>query len=728
MYRSLTLLLVLLAGAFAAPVLGCDFDDDDGPDVALVLSGGGALASTQIGALILIEELGIPIHCVAGTSMGAVVGALYAGGYSPQEIREIFQDVRWGELFNPPRKRRDRGYLEKEREDEYLSDYVAGFGENGVLLPGGVASMAGLKAFYRELLFHVPVNGDFDDLTVPYRAVATDVSTGKARAFGEGDLVEAMLASMALPAVFGPRLIDGRVYLDGGLAENLPVKTAVAMGADIIIAIDNTLEPPELGPNTSFADIAQQLGRLLVWQNYQDQVALLDEDDVLIRPDVTGFSISEFSRVEDGVARGQAATREQIPRLRRIAGMARPAPTPPRERTTPEIDRSLRVENSSVIDDERVLARLDLEVQDFDRPERVQRKLRDLASFGGFGEVDLSQDGLSPVLTVKERPLGRTLVSMGLRAQSNLDGDSNYGLLARVSQRPFSRKGGELSLSTELGTNLGVTAELYQPFGNDGRFFAQPTLGFRAQEILFDIEDFRVGEFWQQSGTFQVRVGRELGDWGILALDALATTGRVRPQVTVAPDVFTTERYTLAGGGAKFGVDTLDRGNWPVAGARLDLSAQFLREVDESAQNNKYRFSYLQAASFGSFGFALRLQGESIESENDDPVEILALGGFRRLSAFSPNSLPTNRYGLASVEVFRRLTGTDAVFSFPLYAGMTLEYANVAFDFFDQGVEENYGAVGAYLGADTLIGPIALGFGHSDEGRYSFFLNIGTAF
>jgi NTE family protein len=726
--RRLVALPLLLLALTAIDSRACDFNDDDGPDVGLVLSGGGALASTQIGALLLLKELGVPIHCVAGTSMGAVVGAFYAAGYEPEEIRDIFKEAPWGELLAPPKYRRDRGYLEKERQDEYFSDYVAGIGEDGkVLLPGGVSSMANLKRFYRKLMFNVPQDSDFDDLRVPYRAVATDVSTGKARVFGEGDLVEVVLASMALPAVFGPRKVDGRVYLDGGLAQNLPVEAALDMGADIIIAIDNTLEPPEMGSTASFADITQQLGRLLVWQNYQRQVDLLDEDDVLIRPDPTGFNISEFYRVDDGVDRGQTAAREQVDRLREIAATARSAPTRAAP-ATPQLDSALVIVNETVVDDERVLARLDYEPSDLDLPEQLERKLRDITSFGGFGEVDFSQNGLAPVLTVDERPLGRTLVSLGLRAQSNFDGDSNYGLLARVSRRPFSGSGGELSLSGQVGTNLGATAELYQPYGKDGRFFVQPALAFRAEEILFDIEDFRVGEFWQQRATMQVRVGRELGEWGVFSFDALVNTGRIRPQVTVDPELFGIERYTLGGVGARFGVDTLDTGDWPHAGTRLVAVAQHLESLVEDDQNNKYRLFFLQAAQAGGFGFNFRLRAESIQSENDNPVEILALGGFRQLSAFSPNSLPTNQYALASVEVFRNLSGTQQVFSFPLYAGMTLEYANVQFDFFSQGAEENYGSLGLYLGADTLIGPLQLGVGLADEGRYSFFLNVGRTF
>ncbi|MEM9388493.1 MAG: patatin-like phospholipase family protein [Pseudomonadota bacterium] len=712
----------------APPIRACDFDDDDGPDIGLVLSGGGALASTQIGVLQVLEELGVPIHCISGTSMGSVVGALYATGYRAEEIEQIFAEAPWNELFNAPLRRRDNGYLEKERRDRFLTGYVGGIGEDGsFLLPGGLASMSELKAFYRSLLFAVPRDSDFDELVVPFRAVATDISTGEAHVFRGGDLVEAVLASMALPAVFAPREIDGRAYLDGGLAQNLPVQAVLDMGADIVIAIDLTLKPPELEPTASIADVTQQLGRLLVWQNHKHQLALLDDDDLLIRPESEGFSITAFDRVMEGVARGRAAVEASREGLEHIRRTARPASRAPRPEI-PSFEPQIAIANSTVIDDDAVLTRLDYAPSDLDDATLLSRKLRDIRSFGGFGEVDFSHDGIRPVLVLNERPLGRTLISMGLRAQSNLDGDSNYGLLAEVSRRPFSSNGGELRLSGEFGTNLGATVELHQPFGANSRFFVQPGIEYRAEEILFDIADFRVGEFWQQAGNLRLRLGRELGAWGVLSAETIATVGRVRPQVTVDPDTFQTEKYALLGVGARFAVDTLDSGHWPLAGSRLISSIQYLESLDEQGQNTKYRLSFLQAAHKGSFGFGFRVRAESVDSDDDEPIEILSLGGFRQLSAFSPNSLPTNRYALASVEVFRRLTNTDQVFSLPLYAGLSVEYANVAFDLFSQGAEENIGSVGVYLGADTPIGPTSIGIGLSDEGRYAVFLNIGTTF
>jgi NTE family protein len=730
MSRLSTLPLVLLSLLLPPLASACVNPTDEGPTVALVLSGGGALANTQIGAMAVIEELDIPVHCIVGTSMGSVVAALYAAGYDAEEIRRIFRDAPWPDLMGNTKSRRDVPYLEKERTDDYYSDYLAGITSDGLALPGGLIGMGSLQFYFRRLLYHVPLEADFDtDLRVPYRAVAMNLSTGEATPFGDGDLVEAMLASMAVPGVFTPRYIDGQVYVDGGLAQNLPVQTALDMGADIVIGIDLTIEPPKMGRRVAITDVTLQLNRLTVWKAYKEQLKLLSELDVVIQPDIEGLGVGSFEKAELGYQRGREAVAPHVAALEHIREIAAPARQRRLDPAIPSaVDERLLIRNDTDVRDSALEKRLAFESEDLQRPEQLNRKLRDLASFGGFGQVDLAVDGLSPVLSVSERPLGTTLVQAGLRATSNLDGDSTFGLLGRLSRRPFGPGGGEFSISGEFGSNLGLTAELYKAFGSEGRFFLVPTLAYRAEELLFDIEDTRIGEFWQQSNTLQVRLGRELGQWGLMSVEGLVTNGRIRPQVTIAPDVFETRKYELGGFGVRFAMDTLDNIFFPRSGTRFGASAQRLADFDDGDTNNKYRLGLLKPATFGRTTVALRVQGEAIQSESDEPIEILSLGGFRRLSAYSQNSIPSDQYLLGSFEISHRLDAIDRVATLPFYAGLSVEYANVVLQSFEQDLERNLGSIAAYVGADTVLGPVFFGFGATEAGRYTFFLNVGGTF
>lgn len=712
-----------------ASAVACDSDDTNGQDVALVLSGGGALATTQIGALLVIEEMGVPIHCVVGTSMGSVIGGLYASGYEPDEIAKIFETSDWAAIFRGEIERRDKPYLQKEIEDEYFSGYAAGITKEGVRLPGGLSDMRGLRAHYRRLLAHLSIEEDFNALRVPYRAVATDLSTGEPVAIEQGDVVQAMLASMAVPGVFAPRQYQGRSLVDGGMSSQLPIRTALEMGADIVIAIDTTVAPPAIEGSPSIAETTQQLIRLSVWKNWRQETTLLDEEDVLIRPDLTGLSTSSFHLATTGFASGREEAerfRDQLSRIKTAAAPSRDIKIDPDNRAPATGE--LIIANRTEINDDTIRRRLDYKAEDLDQPQTADRKLKDLASFGAFGEVDLSLANGAAILDVSPRALQGTLVQAGLRASTTFNGDAYYGLLGRLSRRPFGPVGGEASLAFQLGSDVGVVAQLYQPFGGKGRMFVVPSISYRGEEILFDIGDFRIAEFWQQSGTGRLRVGREFGQWGVIALEGIATIGNLDPIVSVDPEIFQETDYALGGGGLFFGVDTLDRADWATSGVQFRGVGQLLYDFEDGAETEKYSLHFMKPFVVKGIGVILRAQAESVENANGEPVEILRLGGFRQLSAFSENSVPNNEYVLGSVEFYKRITGTDRILNIPVYVGATIEYANVSFDIFEQGVSNNIASGSIYLGADTIFGPAFFGAGFAEEGDYSVFLHLGRSF
>jgi len=392
-------LLTLWVALLPFNAKACDNDDSDGLDVALVLSGGGAKASTQVGVMQLMDELEIPVHCITGTSMGGVVGSFYATGYDANEIAEMLTSRDWGEIFRGQVPRRDKSFIEKEREANYFSGNIASISEGSVNLPGGLASMQGLKSYYRDILSHIPLESDFDDFNIPFRAVATDLSTGEAKAFGEGDLVEAILASMAVPGLFSPREIEGEVYVDGGLSSTLPVQLAKDLGADIIIALDVSEKPERKNHNVSIAATANQITGIVIWRTREAEVANLTSEDLLILPNTIGIGTSAYDRSEDGLKAGRALAesyREQLLAIKSKAAPARPRKIQ-EKRLSQEMP--IKVANNSRVKNELIETRFDYENNPPETSDEIQRRLRNLASFGGFGEVDLGYSNGEAVLT-----------------------------------------------------------------------------------------------------------------------------------------------------------------------------------------------------------------------------------------------------------------------------------------------------------------------------------------
>ena len=255
------------------------------PRICLVLSGGGARGMAHIGVLKVLEELKIPIDCIAGTSMGAVVGGLYASGMTAQQIDATMRSVDWQEAFRDAPPRRDLAFRRKQDDRNFLVRLPLGLKHGQILLPKGFIQGQKLQETLRQLTLPFSNSTDFDLLPTPFRAVATDLETGDAVLLDKGDLAIAMRASMSAPGVFAPVESQGRLLVDGGLAENLPIDVARAMHADILIVSDVSFPLQPRAALDSALSISNQMLAILVRKDSDRQRASLTAQDILIEPD-----------------------------------------------------------------------------------------------------------------------------------------------------------------------------------------------------------------------------------------------------------------------------------------------------------------------------------------------------------------------------------------------------------------------------------------------------------
>src|SRR6202790_1004221 len=285
------------------------------PRICLVLTGGGARGMAHIGVLKVLEELKIPIDCIAGTSMGAIVGGLYASGMNAREIESTMRSVDWQEAVRDTPPRRDLAFRRKQDDRNFLVRLPLGLKHGQILLPKGFIQGQKLQETLKQLTLQFNDSTDFDRLPTAFPAVATDLESGEAVLLDKGDLAIAMRASISAPGVFAPVDYQGRLLVDGGLAENLPISVARAMNADILIVSDVSFPLQARAQLDSALSISNQMLAILVRKDSDRQRRSLNPQDVLIEPVLGSTTSTDFTTTPGTIVRGEEAARRAAEKL-----------------------------------------------------------------------------------------------------------------------------------------------------------------------------------------------------------------------------------------------------------------------------------------------------------------------------------------------------------------------------------------------------------------------------
>src|SRR5262245_5437602 len=285
------------------------------PRIGLVLAGGGARGGAHIGVLRVLEEQRVPIDIIVGTSAGSIIGAAYASGMPLAAIEEEMKPLNKAVLFHDTS--REAVPMRRKADDQlnYVGPEV-GVDLDGLKLPKGAVAGVALEAVLRRLTVRQR-GSDFDKLPIRFRAVATDVATSEMVVLDHGSLAQAIRASMAIPALVNPVEIDGRLLVDGGVVRNLPVDVARSLGAQVVIAVNIGTPLLERKEITSLLSVSDQLTRILTVNNVNQSLKELTPDDVLITPDLGAVTTSDFDRLTEAAASGEAAARQVVERLAR---------------------------------------------------------------------------------------------------------------------------------------------------------------------------------------------------------------------------------------------------------------------------------------------------------------------------------------------------------------------------------------------------------------------------
>jgi NTE family protein len=288
------------------------------PRIGLVLGGGGAKGAAHVGVLRVLDDLRIPVDCVAGTSMGALVGGTFASGMPANEIERALSAIDWSQTVGKAGLR-DRTPIERKLEGTtYTNQLELGLKDGNVALPGGLLKTQDIEDVIRQLINNARFQRDFDNLPIPFRAVATEMVSGQMVVLDSGDLSVAMRASMSIPGAFSPVVIGEQVLSDGGMVRNLPVDIAREFCADVVIAVWLTSPEPKAADLKSALSLVSRSMDVMIKANEREQIETLTADDVGIEVPMGDIGTGDFQRVAEAVVLGRAAAQAHVAELRRF--------------------------------------------------------------------------------------------------------------------------------------------------------------------------------------------------------------------------------------------------------------------------------------------------------------------------------------------------------------------------------------------------------------------------
>jgi NTE family protein len=696
------------------------------PRIGLVLGGGGARGAAHVGVLKVLEELGVPIDIVVGTSMGALAGGLYAAGVSPEEMEAWLAEADWDELFRDQPSYSELSMRRKREARGFPVPLEVGVGRQGIRLPTGLVAGQKLNATLRSLTYRAARIQDFDSLAVPFRAVATDLETGELVVLRDGDIVDAIRASISAPGVFTPYPVGDRLLVDGGLLRNLPVDVARSLGADIIIAVDVGARLADRTELTTPIQLTKQVTRIMTLSGATAQWAYLAPRDILIRPDLGDQGSTEFDRSLEAVEGGARAAREVAGRLRRLA--LAPA--------LYELERFRRSDFGSAPE------RVDYVVVGpytgrspnslFDklatRPGvmdtvTLNGDIAHLYSLGIYERVDYhivpTDAGDALVFRVREKPWGPAYLRFRISIQDRLNGDGQYSLATHLLVPQLNDWGAELVGDLEVGQVRGVRAELYQPIGVRGMAYVAGSAQHRTTPSDVYVEDLTVARFRTGLSTLAFELGSHPAS--DVALAARIERGRVRAERSIGPP-------DLEGYEAQIGrlvlaaeLDALDDPAFPRSGVSASLEYDLARDwLGSDVGYRRYDGQVMAAMTRGRTTFLGAVSGSTSGSTVLPAHARAGLGGFLLLSGYEPGEVVGNHLLFGRAMAYWSLGDGDGFFG-----GFSLEAGNAWEDRSEIELGDLRYSAAAAIGLRSPLGPIYIGYGTRGEGDGILYLVAG---
>jgi NTE family protein len=700
------------------------------PRIALALAGGGAKGGAHIGVLKVLEELRVPVDCIAGTSMGSLVGGGYASGMTAGEIEQFVRGVDWKSVVGGVGSRPLQP-VEQKRFNDASGSVELGLKGGRVLPPRGLIASSRIEDVLRSFVAQSRSVADFDQLPIPYRAVATDMLSGNMVVLSHGDIATAMRASMAIPGIFAPVAIDPYLLSDGYVVRNLPIDVAREMCGDVVIAVNlakPTVTPKEL---TGPASLISRSSDIMMEANERIQLQTLTDRDVRIDVDTGDVTGGDFERTAETIAFGEKAARAAAGSLAALS--LSPAEYAAwRHRVTVSQNIQIKIADVQFEGLKRVnpdyLRRL-TKVRAGDTVD-VAAISRDAAQLAALEDIEgveyrLTGDPANPTLVWQptEKQIGPAYLrpSIGLYAAGA--GDLRFELAVQYVHRWLNSYGAQWRNRVEVGTTTLLATSLYQPLNTTQTFFVEPALaaGRSLEDIYNDYN--RVARYFFNDAGARLDAGVNLGTRTQFRIGYWAD--RRQTEVDTGPSLLPTGEFTDAGIAAAAFYDSRDADSYATSGTAAEVD--YLKSDGGLGANRDWEMleaAVRSALRVGKATLWLTAAGGSDLGSSLPDDRAFSLGGPQSFPGYSPGEVRARRYWTLQSNVLWRVADILPIVNQTLYGGVGLEGGHV-WDRVDPVADGDLYGISLYAGGRTPIGTLTLGFGKA-TGSWAVWLTLGT--
>ncbi len=700
------------------------------PRVALALAGGGARGGAHIGVLKVLEELRVPIDCIAGTSMGALVGGGYASGMPAEEIEKFVTNVDWKSAVGGVGSRKLEP-VEQKRFNDASGSIELGLKGGKIVWPSGLIASSRIEDVLRSYVAKARSVADFDRLPIPYRAVATDMLTGDMVVLDHGDIATAMRASMAIPGAFAPVVTDQYLLSDGYVVRNLPIDVARKLCGDVVIAVNLAKQTATREQLVGPGSLISRSSDIMMEANERVQLQTLTDRDIRIDVDLGSFGAADFERTAETIPLGEKAARAMASRLATLS--VSPAEYAAwRSRVT--VSQSLQVRVADVqfrglkyvsADYLRTLIRV--HAGDTVDIAAISRDAARLAALDDLDSVEYRLEGNpdNPVLVwePREKQIGPDVLrpSMGLYAAGGAE--LRFELELQYIRRWLNDYGGQWRNRLQLGTSTNFLTSLYQPLETAQSFFVEPG-AFAARSVEDIYNDYkRIAQYFFIDFGGQVDVGVNLGSNSQLRAGYWADRRRV--EVDTGSALLPTGRFTDAGLVASAFFDNRDFATFATRGTAAQIE-YFRSDSGLGAERN---WETLEAAvrhviRAGVTTLWLTAAGGSDLGSTLPPDRAFSLGGPQSFPGYSPGEVRAGAYWTVQGSVLWRVADILPIASQSLYAGLGVEGGRV-YDRVDPVPDGELYGVSSYIGGRTPVGTLTVGVGKA-TGTWAVWVTLGT--